>query len=74
PLGFDSVNLLADAIRRAGSTDPGDVQAALAATTDFEGVVGKIAYAPGNRVPKKPVAVIAVDNGKESLEWVGTPD
>ncbi|MCP4380403.1 MAG: ABC transporter substrate-binding protein, partial [Hyphomicrobiales bacterium] len=47
PLGFDSVNLLADAIRRAGSTDPGDVQAALAATTDFEGVVGKIAYAPG---------------------------
>ena len=74
PLGFDSVNLLADAIRRAGSTDPQAIRAALAATTDFEGVVGKIAYTPGDRVPKKPVAVIAVDDGSESLQWVVTPD
>jgi len=69
-LGYDTVNLIADAVRRAGSTDPGAVRDVLAATTGFDGVVGKISYAPGKRVPIKAVAVIAVDDGIESLRWV----
>ena len=47
PLGFDSVNLLATAIERAGSIQPDAVRSALANTRDFEGLVGKIAYSPG---------------------------
>ena len=70
PLGYDTVGLLADAIRRAQSVEPAAIRDALAATRDYPGVVGVIGYAPGVRVPKKAVAVIAVDNGVQTLRWV----
>jgi len=70
PLGFDTVNLLADAMARAGSVEPGAVRDALAATTGFQGLVGPIGYAPGGRVPKKEVAVIEIAAGVETLRWV----
>ena len=70
PLGFDAVNLLADAMRRAGSGDPAAIRSALAATDNFPGVVGTITYEPGVRVPKKEVSVIEVDNGAQTLRWV----
>jgi branched-chain amino acid transport system substrate-binding protein len=73
PLGFDTVNLLADAIERAGSTKPEAIRDALAITRDFQGVVGKIAYAPGSRVPDKAVSVIRIDNGVETPVWTWTP-
>lgn len=73
PLGFDSVNLLADAIRRAGSTKPRLISASLAATEDFQGIVGPIRYVPGKRVPLKPVSVIAVDRGQETPVWLYKP-
>ena len=62
-LGYDSVNLLANAIRRAGSTDPDAIRKALADTRNFEGIVGSISYSPESRVPKKPVAIIEVIQG-----------
>jgi branched-chain amino acid transport system substrate-binding protein len=70
PLGYDTVNLLADAIRRANSADPAAIRAALAATSGFPGVVGTITYEEGSRVPKKDVSVIEVDKGIETLRWV----
>jgi branched-chain amino acid transport system substrate-binding protein len=39
PLGFDSVNLLAAALERAGSTQPDAVRTSLANTRDFQGLV-----------------------------------
>jgi branched-chain amino acid transport system substrate-binding protein len=72
PLGFDT-NLLADAVERAGSTEPEAIRAALAKTRDFQGVIGKIAYAPGSRVPDKAVSVIRIDNGVETPVWTWTP-
>ena len=73
PLGFDSVNLLAAAIERAGSIRPDAVRTALANTRDFEGLVGKIAYSPGKRVPDKAVAVIKINDGVETLAWTWMP-
>ena len=73
PLGFDSVNLLATAIERAGSTQPDAVRTSLANTRDFEGLVGRIAYSPGKRVPNKAVAVIKIDEGVETLVWTWMP-
>ncbi|MGB6440767.1 MAG: ABC transporter substrate-binding protein, partial [Methyloceanibacter sp.] len=73
PLGFDSVNLLATAIERAGSIQPDAVRSALANTRDFEGLVGKIAYSPGKRVPDKAVAVIKIDDGVETPVWTWMP-
>jgi len=40
-LGYDSAMILADAIKRAGTTDGPKVRDALAATKEFDGVTGK---------------------------------
>ena len=66
-LGYDATYLLADAIRRAGSAEPGAIQRALAATQGFQGVTGEISYPPGSRVPLKSVAVIAIQGGAPTL-------
>jgi branched-chain amino acid transport system substrate-binding protein len=73
PLGFDSVNLLAAAIERAGTTQPDAVQTALANTHDFEGLVGKIAYSPNKHVPDKAVAIIEIDEGVKTPVWTWMP-
>jgi branched-chain amino acid transport system substrate-binding protein len=62
-LGYDAAQLLLDAIERAGSDDPKDVRAALAATKDFPGVTGTISYGPGDRIPMKSVTILAIDRG-----------
>ncbi len=62
-LGYDSVYLLADAMKRAGTTDPAKVNAAIAATKDFPGVTGKITL-DEHRNPNKPAVMLQVKNGK----------
>ena len=71
PLGFDAVNLLANAIERAGSAKPSAIRSALAATKDFPGLVGDISYAANKRIPNKAVSVVRVDNGAETVLWTG---
>jgi branched-chain amino acid transport system substrate-binding protein len=63
-LGYDTVKLIADAIRRAGSSDPQAIRAALAQTRDLPGVTGTITYQPGSRIPQKDVTVVLVKDGK----------
>jgi hypothetical protein len=48
-------------------------RSALANTRDFQGLVGKIAYSPGKRVPDKAVAVIKIDDGVETPVWTWMP-
>ncbi|HUU97183.1 MAG TPA: ABC transporter substrate-binding protein [Phycisphaerae bacterium] len=73
-LGYDAMGLVADAITRAGSSDPADVTAALAATSGYaNAVTGTIAYVDGSRVPSKPVAIMHVVDGAVSLETTVTP-
>ena len=62
-LGYDSVYLLADAMKRAGTTDPAKVNAAIAATRDFPGVTGKITL-DAHRNPTKSAVMLQVKNGK----------
>lgn len=72
-LGYDSVYLVADAIKRAKSADPAKIKAALATTKNFKAVTGTISYAPGSRVPQKGVTVIGVKNGQLTLAAEMTP-
>jgi len=72
-LGYDTMGLVADAIKRAGSTDPAAVTKALAETQDYPAVTGTIAYPAGVRVPSKPVAVMHVQKGDVKLETTVTP-
>lgn len=68
-LGFDAVNLIADAIIRAGSVDPNTLAASLLATRDFKGVTGAISYSRPSRVPAKTVSIVGIRNGEYSVVW-----
>ncbi len=61
-LGFDSAMILADAIKRAGSTEGDKIRDALAATKDFPGVAGKITI-DADRNAVKPLVILEVTNG-----------
>ena len=62
-LAYDAVLLAADALKRAGASDPDGLRQALAATADFPGVTGAITF-DSERNPRKPGIVIRVDEGK----------
>ncbi|HAM73637.1 MAG TPA: ethanolamine utilization protein EutJ [Verrucomicrobiales bacterium] len=62
-LGYDSAMILADAIRRAGGTDPAKLKGALAATKDFDAVTGKITINP-QRDATKSAVILQVKEGK----------
>lgn len=65
-LGYDSAMILADAMKRAGSTDGQKVRDALAATKDFPGVSGKITM-DAKRDATKPMVIIQVKGGEFKL-------
>jgi branched-chain amino acid transport system substrate-binding protein len=62
-LGYDSVLLLADAIKRAGSTDHAKIRDALAATKNFDAVTGRITINE-KRDAAKTAVIITVKNGE----------
>ncbi len=73
-LGYDTVKLLVDAIKRAGSADPKAIREALNATKDLPGVTGAITFQPGSRIPQKGVTVILVKDGKFTLAQEVVPE
>ena len=62
-LGYDSVLVLADAIRRAGSTDRAAIRDALAATKHFTAVTGTITI-DEHRNASKEAVIITVKDGR----------
>lgn len=62
-LGYDSVLVLADAIKRAGSTEPAKVREALAQTKDFEAVSGRTTI-DAKRNASKAAAMLTIKGGK----------
>ena len=62
-LGYDSVLVLADAIKRAGSTEPKAIRDALAATKDFSAVTGNITM-DARRNPSKAAVILTIKDGK----------
>ena len=61
--GYDSAIVLADAIKRASSTEGPKVRDALAATKDFDAVTGKITINP-QRDATKSAVILQVKGGK----------
>lgn len=66
-LGFDTVSLLAEAIRRAGSTQPDAVRHALSEIQGYAGITGHISYLSGSQIPVKSVSIIKVNHGSRQL-------
>ena len=72
-LGYDAMLLLADAIRRAGTTDGQQLREAIAQTTNFQGVTGPITINAG-RNATKPVFIVKLLNGKYTYTEAIWPD
>jgi len=62
-LGYDSALVMADAIRRAGTTEHRALRDAIAATKDFEAVTGRITI-NARRDASKNAVIIQVRNGR----------
>src|SRR5690349_3976169 len=72
-LGYDSMRVLADAIKRAGSTDNVKLRDAIAQTKDFPGVTGKISI-DKDRNAVKPAVVLKLENSKFVYETTIYPE
>ena len=59
-LGYDLMYFVCDAIERSGSTNSVDINKAMAATTNFEGITGSFAMG-SNHDPLKSAMVIGYD-------------
>jgi branched-chain amino acid transport system substrate-binding protein len=72
-LGYDAMRMMADAIKRAGSTDGPKIRDALAATRDFPGVSGNISI-DAERNARKPIVIVQIRDGKYQFVEAITPD
>ena len=66
-LGYDTVYLLADAIKRANGTDSAAVITALEQTKGFPGITGQLNFSADSHVPQKGVTIIEIKDGKFTL-------
>ena len=64
PLGYDAMMILADAIKKAGTTDGDKVRAALTDVKDYEAVTGKITIDDKRNATKS--AVVLQVQGKDN--------
>jgi branched-chain amino acid transport system substrate-binding protein len=62
-LGYDSAMILADAIKRAGTTEGKALRDAIAGTKDFDGITGKITL-DASRNANKPAVILTIQDGK----------
>lgn len=70
-LAYDAAKVLADAIKRAGGTDPAKLKDAINATKDYAGVTGKISLDPG-RNAVKPAVVLELDPAASAFKYKET--
>jgi len=62
-LGYDTAGIFVDALKRAGTTESSKLRDAIASTSDFAGVTGKISIDP-QRNARKDAVVLKIDGGK----------
>jgi branched-chain amino acid transport system substrate-binding protein len=73
PMGYDAVMVFIDSMKRAGSTDPAKFLPEVS-KTNYQGVIGPIAFDEKGDLRNGPITIYAVKAGKwEPLETV-TPD
>ncbi|HEX4793679.1 MAG TPA: ABC transporter substrate-binding protein [Humisphaera sp.] len=68
-LAYDSMRIMTDAIKRAGSTDGTKIRDALAATKDFPGASG-VTTIDSEHNAKKSVVILKIEHGK--FNYAGT--
>ena len=70
PMGYDAVMVFVDAMKRAGSTDPAKFLPEVA-KTNYQGVIGPIAFDDKGDLKNGPITIYVVKGGKwEALETI----
>jgi branched-chain amino acid transport system substrate-binding protein len=70
PMGYDAVMVLVDAMKRAGSIEPGKVLPEVA-KTNYQGVIGPIAFDEKGDLRNGPITIYVVKEGRwEPLETI----
>jgi branched-chain amino acid transport system substrate-binding protein len=69
-LGYDSAMILADAIKRAGTTESVKLRDAIAATKDFDGLTGKTTLDSERNATKSAVIITVKDNKFKYVETI----
>jgi branched-chain amino acid transport system substrate-binding protein len=69
-LGYDSAMVLADAIKRAGTTEGPKVRDALAATKNYNGITGSITIDKHRNATKSAVVVTVKDGQFKFVETI----
>jgi branched-chain amino acid transport system substrate-binding protein len=72
-LGYDSTRVLAEAIKRAGTTDSAKLRDAIAVTKGFSGVTGMINLGPDRNPIGKKLAILEIKNGQLTLKATVDP-
>jgi branched-chain amino acid transport system substrate-binding protein len=72
-LGYDSTRVLAEAIKRAGTTESAKLRDAIAATTGFSGVTGMINLGPDRNPIGKKLAILEIKGGQLTLKATVDP-
>jgi branched-chain amino acid transport system substrate-binding protein len=71
-LGYDAAKLLADALKRAGTTEGPALRDALASTSGWSGVTGTMSF-DKNRNPVKSIFILEIKDGKLALRESMSP-
>lgn len=71
-LGYDTVYLMADALKRAKTVDGEKLRNALARTTNFYGVTGKIERFDESRNPVKPIVILKLQPQTQKFVYYST--
>jgi branched-chain amino acid transport system substrate-binding protein len=66
-LTYDGMDLLADAMKRAGAPDKAKIIAALKGTKGFEGIAGPVTFTPKNTLNRSNFVVLVGKGGKWTL-------
>ncbi len=66
-LSYDGMKLMADAIKRAGSTDKAAIIKALSETKDFTGIAGPISFTAQNTLARSNFVILVAKGGKWAL-------
>jgi branched-chain amino acid transport system substrate-binding protein len=69
-LGYDSAMVLADAIKRAGTTEGPKLRDAIAATKDYEGLTGKTTLDAQRNATKSAVMITCKDGKFKYMETI----
>jgi branched-chain amino acid transport system substrate-binding protein len=72
-LGYDAMGMLADAIKRAGSTDGRRIRDALRNTKGYPGASGNITM-DAHRNAQKPIVILKIENDKAHFVATVQPD